>query len=181
MAPARTLSYTGTVVFLMAALIGCAQPPAPLEALDPPTVEPEPVVIQDPTLLERFQEVSRLWENEAARARKLEGDLEQERARTAQLRGELERAQSECRTLRAKSEALAKLQEEYDAAQKRLLELSDALRQARRDLLQEKLARVKQEQALVSLKIATAQEQRKRLISGVMGQTGTPEDEGAIR
>jgi len=174
-------TWSGALILGATILHGCAQPPVTLQPLEAPRVEPEPLIAQDPTLLERFQEVSRLWECEAARARQLESDLAQERERSAALRKELDQSQAECQSLQAKAAALAELQTKYDEAQREMSALTDALRDARRELLQEKLARVKQEQALVSLKIAAAQEQRKRLISGAADASDVTAAEGEKR
>ncbi len=156
---------------------GCAQPlvEVPLEL---PIIEPEPQVKQEPTLLERFQEVSQMHESEKNRAASLEAQLGEQTEARKRAEAELQELRQQIETLEQKAQELANLKIKYDEAQTTLLGLEADIRDMRGELLEERLTRVKCEQTIAALKIEKAKERRKHLISEAQFPQETSSPEG---
>jgi len=176
------------VATCLAALVilapGCTQPPVQV-LLDPPVIQPEPQVTEDTTLMDRFQELSRLYDSERMKTQALERSLAEETAARESAEAELAAMREKVKALEAKAAAYEDIKTKYDDAQQKLLELTDTVRELRRNLYEEKLARVRNEQTIVSLQIARAKEQRRRVVSGqiqagqALGGTSEANDETA--
>ncbi len=177
------LRWTACVPLAAAMLLtfGCAQPPLEMEILlNPPVVEPEPQVVQDATLMERFQELSRLFEAEQIKARALEKSLTQESEGRERAETELAVLRKKAQVLEQKASAFEDIKSKYDDAQKHLLDLTDTIRELRRGLYEEKIARVKNEQTIVALRIASAKERRRQVVSNEIDvrRTSPDQDDG---
>jgi len=155
---AWTFLLAGAVIFS-----GCAIPTAEI-VLHAPVVEREPVVKQEPTLLERFQEVSRLCEAERIHNASLTNKLAERNEAYKCLDAELQSLREKTKVLEKNAKDLADLTVKYGEAQKTLLQLGKTVRSLRNELLQERLARIKQEQKVVALKLNDARGRRKMLL-----------------
>ena len=155
----------GGIVLLAGAATfsGCVQPAEEI-VLDAPIVERNPVVRQEPTLLEKFQEISRLYEAETIQRSALEEKLANAIEACRRAEDGSASLKREVKALEGKADELADVSARYGEAQETLFELGKTVRQLRRELLEERLARIKQEQAVVSLKLETARGRRKKLL-----------------
>lgn len=149
---------------LMAFMVGgCAHFPSPV-VLDPPVIESEIRIGREATLLEQFLQVSTLYETEKARAASVENALARETETRERAQADAESLRKRVSALEQNLTALADISAKYDEAQKTLQELGHNARNLQEELLKEKLARIKHEQTIVSLKLESARQRRKQLI-----------------
>lgn len=155
----------GWLILLVGAAIlsgctGCAKE----IVLDAPMVERDPVVTREPTLLEKFQKVSRLCEAAKLQVASLRKELASETKARRAAETELTSLRERASVLERKARELAELRVRHEEAQETLFELGKNVREIRSDLLKERLIRIKQEQTIVSLKIENAKARRKSLL-----------------
>lgn len=153
---------------------GCVQQAPKKAALEAPIIEPEPLLTQDNTILERFKEVSTRYEAEKNNSALLQDRLEETATALEAARSEVEELRGTVKGLEKKQKGLDALNVKYDEAQKALLDLGNNLRTLRRDLYTEKLARVKAEQTIVKLRIDIARNERSQLLARRNARTKPP-------
>jgi len=174
-----TLAFLAIV--LSAAFTGCAKPvvkPEPPRIVAIPRVVTEPPVAPEPTLLEKFQEATRLLD-----AKRLEAEtLRRELAKETAARGAAEKALSELDVrvaeLELQVESIPLLKTQLEQAQNAGLQLEETVRQLRNDLLEARLAGARSEQTVVAMKIEKAMESRRRALQAA--QEGADKNVDAI-
>ena len=158
---------------LIAAAAGCSSPPPPRMPLNRPAMAAEPATPRPPTLLERLREATERYELERIRADELQAQVDSLTETGQRLETEAASLRKTVEDLEQRLTLLGDVQTRYEEAQTTLMELGETVRDLQRQLLQERLARVKNEQTIVSLKLESAREQRQRLIEEGRGSTGT--------
>jgi hypothetical protein len=156
----------GAAISLTALLVsGCAAlTPAPAAAttqLEEPVVQPEQVATSETTSLQRYQELSRLYDAEKNRTTALAAELGEQKAARQKAEAENENLRRQMEPLTAKAVELGLLKTKFDETQKTAFDLENTLREVKRQLLEERLAGVKREEMIVALKIERAKDARK--------------------
>ena len=157
----------GAAIFSQAILSGCVEPQRREVMLEAPVIERAPVPTHEPTLLEKYQEVSQLHAAARIELARLTRQLASESGTCKRLEEQIKAGQQRVKVLEGKSKQLDEVVARHDAAQAELLRLGKTVREVRHELLQERLARIKLEQQLVALKLKNAREKRQQLL----GQT----------
>ncbi len=178
----------GACLLALSILIaGCSHPqPQKPVALAQPVIKPDAPVKQGPTLLERFEEVSRLYQTERETREALEAQLADETQKCSELESELKQLRQRVASLQEQAAELEDLRGLHETAQKELLKLTAQLRELRTQLYEESIARVKQEQTIVALRIAQAKARRGEMLKknatpAGAGQPEEKEDDEAVQ
>ncbi len=158
------------VAIIAMMVVGCARHTIYVP-LEPPVTQPETSLQQEATLMEEYQEVTRLYEAEKTRALALETKLAEETLTRENVETEAQALKKRVDTLEADLLAKAELEQRYTEAREELLQLSKTVPELQRKLLNEQLARIRHEQTIVTLKIEGAMERRKRMLEAGLGTT----------
>lgn len=169
----QMLCVTG---FLVVAVCGCSsgrtflpwtqRPPQEQSVmLDPPKIETEQDVNQDPTLLEKYKAATKTAEEQMVRVSKLATELAAEKAALHTAQAEVGALKDKNELLKKRTAAFDKLVKDYDESQHQQLSLTGVLRNLRQELLKEKLTRVKLEQTILALRIDVAKAKRRELLN----------------
>ena len=162
----RKPATAGACLLALSILItGCSHPqPQTPVTLAQPVIKPDAPMKQGPTLLERFEEVSRLYQMERESREALEARLEDETRKCGELESELKQLRQRVAALPEEAAELDELRGLHETAQKELLKLTAQVRELRTQLYEESIARVKQEQTIVALRIAQVKARRGEIL-----------------
>jgi hypothetical protein len=155
---------TAAISLTVLLVSGCAAlTPGPSNTvkLDAPVVQPEPCAATETTSLQRYEELSQLYEAEKIRSAALVTELAEQKAARQKAETENEGLRRQLEPLTAKAAELGLLKTKFDESQKTAFEMENSLREVRRQLLEERLAGVKREETIVALKIERAKDARK--------------------
>jgi len=165
----------GASLFLPALFSGCTGESREV-ILEAPIIERDPVVMNEPTLLETFQDIRHKHEAARIRNAELASNVSDLTARNGKLAEDLKTAEGRIAKLEEKNRQLEDVSAKYDAAQKELLEIGKTLRGVRHEFLAERLARVKLEQELVAMKLQNARDRRQELLKDATAESAEDAD-----
>ena len=170
-------------VLLVSGCAALAPDPSPTVQLEAPVVQPEPCAAPETTSLQRYEELSQLYEAEKRRSTALVAELAEQKAARQKAETENESLRGQLAPLTAKAAELVLLKTKFDEAQKASFELENSLRDVRRQLLEERLAGIKREETIVALKIERAKDSRKSPVERALQRTEEkpPQDAAAAK